>query len=102
MAAILALIWSARFSLFLRVKLLRWLVDLWASAAMVTAGLILSFYSIVAGWMLAFMLEPITAILGQANLGQWLTEDSLVRNVGFSAFFVLLTVLIISAGVEQV
>ena len=68
---------------------------------MVTAGLILSFYSIVAGWMLAFMLEPITAILGQANLGQWLTEDSLVRNVGFSALFVLLTVLIISAGVEQ-
>ena len=68
---------------------------------MVTAGLILSFYSIVAGWMLAFMLEPITAILGQANLGQWLTEDSLVRNVGFSAIFVLLTVLIISAGVEQ-
>ena len=47
------------------------------------------------------MLEPITAILGQANLGQWLTEDSLVRNVGFSALFVLLTVLIISAGVEQ-
>ena len=34
---------------------------------MVTAGLILSFYSIVAGWMLAFMLEPITAVLGQAT-----------------------------------
>ena len=32
---------------------------------------------------------------------QWLTEFSLVRNIGFAAVFVLLTVLIISAGVEQ-
>ena len=31
---------------------------------MVTAGLILSFYSIIAGWMLAYMLEPLTTTLG--------------------------------------
>jgi NSS family neurotransmitter:Na+ symporter len=68
---------------------------------MITAGLILSFYSIVAGWMLAFMLEPITALFGQASLGHWLTEDGLVRNVGFSALFALMTILIISAGVEN-
>ena len=68
---------------------------------MVTAGLILSFYSIVAGWMLAFMLEPITAVLGLADVSQWLTDFSLVRNIGFAAVFVLLTVFIISAGVEQ-
>ena len=68
---------------------------------MVTAGLILSFYSIVAGWMLAFMLEPITAVLGLTDISQWLTDFSLVRNIGFAAMFVLLTVFIISAGVEQ-
>jgi len=68
---------------------------------MVTAGLILSFYSIVAGWMLAFMLEPVTAMLGLGHLSTWLTESSLVRNIGFAAIFILLTVLIISAGVEQ-
>jgi len=68
---------------------------------MVTAGLILSFYSIVAGWMLAFMLEPVTAMLGLGHLSTWLTEFSLVRNIGFAAIFILLTVLIISAGVEQ-
>ena len=68
---------------------------------MITAGLILSFYSIVAGWMLAFMLEPLTAILGLGDISQWLTDFSLARNIGFAAFFVLLTVLIISAGVEQ-
>jgi|TARA_B110000037_G_scaffold8562_1_gene9257 NSS family neurotransmitter:Na+ symporter len=68
---------------------------------MITAALILSFYSIVAGWMLAFMLEPIMVILGMADISQWLTEFSLQRNIGFAAVFILLTVLIISAGVEQ-
>ena len=68
---------------------------------MVTAGLILSFYSIVAGWMLAFMLEPVTAVLGLTDLSQWLTDFSLVRNMGFAATFITITVLIISAGVEQ-
>ena len=68
---------------------------------MVTAGLILSFYSIVAGWFIAFMLEPLTSIMGLESLGNWLTEFSLVRNIGFVAFFILLTVLIISAGVVQ-
>ena len=68
---------------------------------MVTAGLILSFYSIVAGWMLAFMLEPMTSILGLSDLSAWLTEFSLIRNIGFAAIFVCLTVIIISAGVEE-
>jgi neurotransmitter:Na+ symporter, NSS family len=34
-------------------------------------------------------------------LGNWLTEFSLARNLGFSALFLSLTVLVISAGVEQ-
>jgi neurotransmitter:Na+ symporter, NSS family len=68
---------------------------------MVAAGLILSFYSIIAGWMLAFMLEPLTAVLGLGDISRWLTDFSLARNVGFAAIFVILTVLIISAGVEQ-
>ena len=68
---------------------------------MVTASLILCFYSIVAGWMLAFMLEPITLLLGLPELGSWLTEFSLARNVGFAALFISLTALVISAGVEQ-
>ena len=70
-------------------------------AGMITAGLILCFYAIVAGWMIAFMLEPISSVLGLSNLGSWLTEFSLSRNIGFSALFIILTVLIISAGVEE-
>ena len=68
---------------------------------MVTAALILSFYSIVAGWMIAFMLEPVASTLGMQTAGNWLAEFSLLRNVGFAALFILLTVLIISAGVEK-
>ncbi len=68
---------------------------------MVTASLILCFYSLVAGWMLAFMLEPLTALIGLPQLGNWLTEFSLARNVGFAALFIGLTALVISAGVEQ-
>ena len=68
---------------------------------MVTASLILCFYSLVAGWMLAFMLEPLTALIGLPQIGNWLTEFSLARNVGFAALFIGLTALVISAGVEQ-
>ena len=68
---------------------------------MVTAGLILSFYSIIAGWMLAYMLEPLTTTLGQGHISAWLTTDSVFRDVGFATIFIVLTVLIISAGVEQ-
>jgi NSS family neurotransmitter:Na+ symporter len=70
-------------------------------AGMITAGLILCFYAIVAGWMIAFMFEPVTSLLGLPELGSWLTDFSLARNIGFSALFILMTVLIISAGVEQ-
>ena len=68
---------------------------------MVTASLILCFYSIVAGWMIAFLLEPVAVAFNLPALGSWLTDFSLSRNIGFSALFVLLTVLIISSGVEQ-
>jgi neurotransmitter:Na+ symporter, NSS family len=70
-------------------------------AGMITAALILCFYAIVAGWMIAFMFEPVTSLLGLTDLGSWLTDFGLARNIGFSALFILLTVLIISAGVEQ-
>jgi neurotransmitter:Na+ symporter, NSS family len=65
------------------------------------ATFILCFYSIIAGWMIAFMLDPVAHFFGMEALGNWLTEFSLARNLGFSALFLSLTVLVISAGVEQ-
>ena len=68
---------------------------------LITASLILSFYGIVAGWMLGSMAQPVTTILGLDSLGQWLTEFGTARNITLTAIFMLLTALIINAGVEQ-
>ena len=70
-------------------------------AGMLTASLILSFYGIVAGWMLGSMAEPVASTLGLDAVGTWLTEFGTGRNISLTALFMLLTGLIINAGVEQ-
>jgi NSS family neurotransmitter:Na+ symporter len=70
-------------------------------AGMLTASLILSFYGIVAGWMLGSMAEPVASTLGLDASGAWLTEFGTARNISLTAVFMLLTGLIINAGVEQ-
>ncbi len=67
----------------------------------ICAGLILSFYAIVAGWMLSATLEPVAQLTGQQQTGTWLSEQSLSRNLIFTAAFIILTVAIISKGVEN-
>ncbi|KTG19741.1 transporter [Pseudoalteromonas sp. XI10] len=67
----------------------------------ICAGLILSFYAIVAGWMLSATLEPVAQLVGQEQAGTWLSEQSLSRNLLFTAGFIILTVSIISKGVEN-
>ena len=65
------------------------------------AGFILSFYAIVAGWMLSATLEPIAQLTGQVQAQTWLSEQSLSRNIIFTAAFIILTIAIISKGVEN-
>lgn len=65
------------------------------------ATLILSFYGIVAGWMLAFLLEPVSFSLGYTAISHWLTDFSAPRNLLFCALFMLLTIGVIRAGIEQ-
>lgn len=67
----------------------------------ICAGLILSFYAIVAGWMLSATLEPVAQLTGQEPAITWLSEQSLSRNLIFTAAFIILTVAIISKGVEN-
>ena len=43
----------------------------------IVASLILSFYAIIAGWMLAYLLESVATMLGWAEAGSWLTEFGL-------------------------
>lgn len=66
-----------------------------------TVSLILSFYAIVSGWMMAFFLDPLARVLGLTSLSQWLTTDTELRNALFVVIFMALTVLIITAGVKD-
>jgi len=67
----------------------------------VCASLLMSFYSIVAGWMLAYTIEPITTAAGANDVSNWLTSHSTSRNVVFTFIFTALTIFIISRGVEN-
>ena len=70
-------------------------------AGIITVSLILSFYAIVSGWMIAFLLDPIARILGQDSLADWLTTDTVMRNGLFVLLFMGVTVYVISAGVKD-
>ena len=67
----------------------------------VIASLILSFYSIVAGWMVSHTIEPITTAVGLADISNWLIIFSTERNLLFVTLFSLLTIWVISAGVQN-
>jgi NSS family neurotransmitter:Na+ symporter len=67
----------------------------------IVAGLILSFYAIVAGWMIAFCLGSLADLLGIQSLSTWLTSFGMPRNLLFMAIFMMLTVGIISGGVRE-
>lgn len=65
------------------------------------AIIMLSFYSIVAGWMLAHSIEPIARFLGFEQLSGFLIGDSTLRNFIFTPIMLLLTASIILKGVKS-
>ncbi|MBN7798429.1 sodium-dependent transporter [Parahaliea mediterranea] len=67
----------------------------------IVASLILSFYGIVAGWMIAYFLASLAELLGLDGAAGWLTTFGLPRNVLFMLVFMVLTVGIISEGVRE-
>mgnify|MGYP003386339038 FL=1 len=67
----------------------------------ICAALILSFYGILAGWMMSYAIEPITVLLGFSEASSWLTAQSIARNLVFTALFMMLTIAIIRRGVED-
>jgi len=67
----------------------------------ICAALILSFYGIVAGWMMAHTIEPMMKLMGNESTANWLVSFSFERNLTFTALFVCLTIFIISRGVEE-
>lgn len=67
----------------------------------VTVSLILSFYVIVSGWMMAYLIDPLARLAGLNSLAGWLTGDGLVRDSLFVLLFMGLTIYVISAGVKE-
>lgn len=70
-------------------------------AGILTVSLILSFYAIVSGWMIAFLIDPLARVLGLDGVSGWLTTDGVVRDSLFVLVFMGLTVYVISAGVKE-
>ena len=68
---------------------------------LVTATLILSFYALVAGWMLSHVLQSISGLFGQDTLSIWLVTSSVSRDIVFCGLFLSLTACIVIGGVSQ-
>jgi len=65
----------------------------------ITASLILSFYAIVAGWMIGFGAGSVAELAGLTELKAWLTAFSLERNLLLCLVFYVLTMSIVANGV---
>ncbi len=66
-----------------------------------TVGFILSFYSIIAGTMIAYFIEPILRIAGATSAAAWVTSQGVSSNMIFATLFFFLTILIVAAGVKD-
>ena len=69
--------------------------------AVIVASLILSFYTIVAGWMIAHLLEPLATAIGFNTFAEWLGTESYGRNIIVAAIFALTNMWIIARGIED-
>ena len=77
----------------------RWLGMSTGYWGMLTASLILSFYAIIAGWMIAHALGSIFSSVGLEE--SWFVSDSIARSLVFSVIFFALTISIVASGVAS-
>ena len=68
---------------------------------LIVASLILSFYAIVAGWMMAFCLSSLLTLFGGDSAATWVTSFGFTRNILGMLLFMGLTVAIIARGVHD-
>jgi len=67
---------------------------------LIGAIMMLSFYTIVAGWMLAHALSALFELLGFIDIATWLSTSSTLRNIIFTPIFIILGAAIIHQGVH--
>lgn len=70
-------------------------------ASVITVSFIFTFYAIVSGWFVSYALEPIASLMGASSSASWLTDFSTSRNVVFTLLFALLSLYVVSRGLEQ-
>lgn len=69
--------------------------------SLVVLSLILSFYAIVSGWLIAYMLAPLMQLLGQVQTADWLLTFSTARNLATMLVFMLVTIYVVRSGVNN-
>jgi len=79
----------------------RWLGALTGYWGILTASLILSFYAIVAGWMISHAFSAVAGLLGFNEISAWFIEFSLYRNILFCILFFAVTIAIVANGVSD-
>ena len=66
-----------------------------------TVGCILSFYSLIAGSMIAYFVEPVFRIFRMDGIADWVIGQSLTSTLLFTSLFFVLTILIVAGGVQN-
>lgn len=68
---------------------------------LITVGFILSFYSIIAGTMVAYFIYPLLSMVGADGAAQWVISQGVGANMLFASVFFFLTIIIVAAGVKN-
>lgn len=70
-------------------------------AGMVAVSLILSFYGIVAGWLLGSLFAPIFSLFGLESAATWIESFSTERNLVMMILFMFITIRVVRSGVTD-
>ncbi|MTI29660.1 sodium-dependent transporter, partial [Xanthovirga aplysinae] len=70
-------------------------------AGLISTSLILSFYAIVAGWMMAFGVEPLLRVMGLNEAANWVISQSISSNILFTILFYLISIGVVVGGVSR-
>ncbi|MEL7538688.1 MAG: sodium-dependent transporter [Pseudomonadota bacterium] len=69
-------------------------------AGILTACLLLSFYAVIAGFMIVFFVATLLEAIGQNDLSEYLTARGTGVQVAFTAVFMLMTIAVICGGIK--
>lgn len=70
-------------------------------AGMIVVSLILSFYAIVAGWLVGSFTGSGLELIGAPSAATWLTEFGTTRNLVLMIVFMLMTMYVVQSGVTD-